>query len=105
MKASAMEVLNYLGKQYPRFVSVPELISTLRQSDIRKRVSELKAEGLPVEKERTGRFVNYRCAPTRDATDYMTAHDCFDNAVEYASDGPLGHGWECGVCGKFLQAG
>lgn len=23
----------------------------------------------------------------------------------YKSNGALGHGWECGVCGKFLQAG
>lgn len=33
------------------------------------------------------------------------SHDCFDNAVPYESDGALGHGWECGICGKFLQAG
>ena len=32
-------------------------------------------------------------------------HDCDDNAVPYESDGALGHGWECGICGKFLQAG
>lgn len=32
-------------------------------------------------------------------------HDCWDNAVPYVSDGPLGHGWECGKCGAFLQAG
>lgn len=32
-------------------------------------------------------------------------HVCEDNAVPYVSDGPLGHGWECGVCGSFLQAG
>ena len=32
-------------------------------------------------------------------------HDCWANAVPYTSDGPLGHGWECGVCGEFLQAG
>lgn len=33
------------------------------------------------------------------------AHDCMENAVQYESDGVLGHGWECGVCGDFLQAG
>ena len=33
------------------------------------------------------------------------SHDCWDNAVPYESDGALGHGWECGTCGKFLQAG
>jgi len=32
-------------------------------------------------------------------------HDCDDNAVPYESDGALGHGFECGICGKFLQAG
>lgn len=32
-------------------------------------------------------------------------HNCWDDAVPYGSDGALGHGWECGVCGKFLQAG
>lgn len=25
--------------------------------------------------------------------------------VPYESDGALGHGWECGRCGAFLQAG
>lgn len=32
-------------------------------------------------------------------------HDCEANAVPYVSDGALGHGFECGVCGAFLQAG
>lgn len=32
-------------------------------------------------------------------------HDCDDHATPYTSDGPLGHGWECEICGKFLQAG
>lgn len=32
-------------------------------------------------------------------------HDCWDEAIQYRSDGPIGHGWECGVCGAFLQAG
>lgn len=32
-------------------------------------------------------------------------HDCDANAVPYTSDGALGHGWECGICGRFLQAG
>jgi hypothetical protein len=32
-------------------------------------------------------------------------HDCIKNAVPYVSDGPLGHGWDCGICGAFLQAG
>lgn len=33
------------------------------------------------------------------------AHNCEENAVPYKSDGALGHGWECGICGRFLQAG
>ena len=41
--------------------------------------------------------------------DYMELpndnHDCMENAVPYVSDGALGHGWECGRCGAFLQAG
>jgi len=32
-------------------------------------------------------------------------HVCEDHLVVYSSDGALGHGWECGICGKFLQAG
>lgn len=32
-------------------------------------------------------------------------HDCDDHPVPYVSDGALGHGFECGVCGAFLQAG
>lgn len=40
------------------------------------------------------------------ASDTKTpAHDCWDHAVQYESDGALGHGWECGICGDFLQAG
>lgn len=40
-----------------------------------------------------------------EALSYDDAHDCNENAVPYVSDGALGHGWECGVCGAFLQAG
>lgn len=25
--------------------------------------------------------------------------------VPYTSDGPLGHGWDCGLCGKLYQVG
>ena len=39
--------------------------------------------------------------PTVPAPD----HECSEHAVPYTSDGPLGHGWECGICGAFLQAG
>jgi hypothetical protein len=32
-------------------------------------------------------------------------HVCDEHAVYIETDGPLGHGWECGICGEFLQAG
>lgn len=32
-------------------------------------------------------------------------HDCQEHATYILTDGPIGHGWECGVCGDFLQAG
>jgi hypothetical protein len=32
-------------------------------------------------------------------------HDCWESAVPYVSDGILSHGWECGICGAFIQAG
>ena len=32
-------------------------------------------------------------------------HKCDEWAKPYESDGALGHGWECGLCGRFLQAG
>lgn len=36
---------------------------------------------------------------------YIEPHDCWDYSIAYTSDGPLGHGVECGKCGAFLQAG
>ena len=43
---------------------------------------------------------------TEEATCPRHDHECTDHAVEYTNgDGVLGHGWECGRCGKFLQAG
>ena len=49
----------------------------------------------------------YQGLPGRhpEEDDELEAHACMDNAVPYESDGALGHGWECGVCGAFLQAG
>lgn len=35
----------------------------------------------------------------------IPVHDCMNHPVPYESDGPLGHGFECGICGAFLQAG
>ncbi len=62
MKPSAAAILNYLLNAYPRFVSVPELAAACHQTDVRKRVSELKRleQGFTIEKERRGAFVNYR---------------------------------------------
>jgi hypothetical protein len=40
-----------------------------------------------------------------DDVERSAPHDCWANPVPYVSDGPLGHGFECGTCGKFLQAG
>lgn len=60
MKDSARAVRDHLEREYPRYVSVPELSAALHQTDVRKRVSELIAEGVRIEKERRGRYVNYR---------------------------------------------
>ena len=32
-------------------------------------------------------------------------HKCDDFATYVETDGALGHGWDCGLCGRFLQAG
>jgi biotin operon repressor len=60
VKPTAWKVAMYLEERWPNFVSVPELIRELKQTDIRKRVSELCAAGYDIEKERNGRFINYR---------------------------------------------
>jgi len=63
MKDSARAVRDYLESVYPRFVSVPELQSATRQTDVRKRVSELiLEEKLLIEKEQRGKYKNYRYA-------------------------------------------
>lgn len=36
---------------------------------------------------------------------WNVVHNCMAHATLYQSDGALGHGWECGLCGSFLQAG
>lgn len=40
-----------------------------------------------------------------DNSEPLYTGDCMDHAEPYVSDGPLGHGFECGQCGRFLQAG
>ena len=60
VKDSAKKVAAYLDQRWPNFCSVPELIEECHQSDVRKRVSELIRAGYEIEKERNGRFVNYR---------------------------------------------
>ncbi len=43
---------------------------------------------------------------TEEAACRRHDHECANHAVPYTNgDGPLGHGWECGRCGEFLQAG
>lgn len=32
-------------------------------------------------------------------------HDCTEHAEQYLGDGPLGHGWFCGLCNRLLQVG
>mgnify|MGYP001596582973 FL=1 len=78
MKNSTCAVRDYLEREYPRFVSVPELISVLHQTDIRKRVSELIAEKVPIEKERRGRFTNYRYAGEYQRQSMMAEYDQHD---------------------------
>lgn len=60
VKDSAKKVAAHLNQRWPNFCSVPELIEACRQSDVRKRISELCRAGYAIEKERAGRFVNYR---------------------------------------------
>jgi len=60
VKPTAWKVAMYLDKRYPNFVSVYELITGCKQSDARKRISELIAAGYDVEKERAGKYMNYR---------------------------------------------
>ena len=60
IKPSTKEVLSYLDKHWPNFVSVPRLIQECHQSDVRKRISEALAAGFAIEKERNGRYTNYR---------------------------------------------
>jgi hypothetical protein len=63
-----------------------------RSKKTAKRLEELRARG--EELYPTGR------------DHWLATHDCMDYAQTYSSsDGPLGHGWECGRCGAFLQAG
>jgi len=64
---------------------------------------EAKANGAEIEVVKGYVYVVFKkdTPPTPPKND----HDCWENATPYTSDGPLGHGWECGICGKFLQAG
>lgn len=59
-----------------------------------RRVEELREEDIRA--HRAGR---------RTLQALAVSHVCDEHAVPYTSDGPLGHGWECGICGAFLQAG
>ena len=46
------------------------------------------------------------CGPCADEVgDPTDGHVCYDHAVYVETGGAIGHGWECGLCGSFLQAG
>ena len=60
IKPTTKQILAYLDKCWPNFVSVPRLIQECHQSDVRKRISEALAAGYPIEKEHSGHFVSYR---------------------------------------------
>ena len=60
VKPATKEVLNTLNRSWPNFLSVPLLMRLTKQTDVRKRVSEAIAAGYDVEKERNGRYTNYR---------------------------------------------
>jgi hypothetical protein len=49
--------------------------------------------------------VGVTAAAVAESSTPIPDHDCMQHAVPYISDGPLGHGWKCGVFGEFLQAG
>lgn len=46
----------------------------------------------------------HRAAAEKEARE-LNNHDCMEHAQPCTTTGPLGHGWECGRCGAFLQAG
>lgn len=35
----------------------------------------------------------------------LRAHNCWDYPQYTETDGPIGHGYECGKCGSILQVG
>lgn len=67
--------------------------------------NEYDGHGAYVVRFSTGEVATFRYGQALSVLTDQSPHDCWDNAVEYVSDGPLGHGWECGLCGAFLQAG
>ncbi len=44
-------------------------------------------------------------AQLKARSETLAPHNCEQYARPYFSNGALGHGWECGRCGRFLQAG
>jgi len=60
VKPATVEVLRVLDFNWPGFCTVPHLIAKTKQTDVRKRISEAIAAGYDVEKERNGRYTNYR---------------------------------------------
>lgn len=63
-------------------------------------------ENLAIECEDCGLVLLSADMPEMDENgDPIPDHDCMDHAYAHETDGAIGHGWSCGVCGEFLQAG
>lgn len=61
-----------------------------------------------LKEKRDGRWVVVDTHCSREKAEgfvQSSSHNCWEEAVQVKTDGPIGHGWECGKCGAFLQAG
>jgi len=65
----------------------------------------IRGNGLKANAPRRMGKANFLSPEIKNKAVAEPTHNCIENAVTYESDGALGHGWECGICGKFLQAG
>ncbi|MCA1571164.1 MAG: hypothetical protein LC798_12775 [Chloroflexi bacterium] len=63
------------------------------------------AEALAAERAATVQCGARAAAIAAGEIEAPAPHDCDEQAVPYESEGALGHGFECGACGAFLQAG
>lgn len=85
------------GRKVSKAQAQKVVIAAVKRGDITE--AQLNARGFTFNMQ-TGKL---SALPT--VRQVAPTHDCWANAVPYESDGALGHGWECGVCGTFLQAG